>query len=60
MCMKLSLGDLNSVPYFLHLMNIYICRVTIIPNIYGTVRTQFNLNLKREWIQVHVAQTMNL
>ena len=24
------------------------------------VRTIFDLNLKREWIQAHVAQTMNL
>ena len=39
--MKLSLGDLNSVPYFLQLMNIYICRVTIIPNIYDTFSNYF-------------------
>ena len=27
---------------------------------YGTVRTRFDLNPKQEWIQAHVAQTMNL
>ena len=28
--------------------------------IYIYVRTRFDLNPKREWIQAHVAQTMNL
>ena len=39
--------------FFLYLANIYIY-------IYIYVRTRFDLNPKQEWIQAHVAQTMNL
>ena len=37
MCVKLSLGDLNSDPYPPHLTNIYTCRVTTAPRMRGGV-----------------------
>ena len=55
---SLNEGDLNSnSPRDLAYSLYKICKTNIIIII---VRTQFNLNPKREWIQVHVAQTMNL
>ena len=35
-------------------------RETILFFLIVVVRTRFDLNPKREWIQAHVAQTMNL
>ena len=43
--------------YYLKKVQIFLL---IFKNNNTIVRTQFNLNPKREWIQVHVAQTMNL
>ena len=64
--MKLSFGNLNPSLYPPHLTNTYTCGVTTTLRVRNgkivilSVRTKFDLNPKQEWIQAHVAQTMNL
>ena len=57
----LPLVDVNLIPPSCALNpNLFLIRSSSSPQTAPIVRTQFNLNPKREWIQVHVAQTMNL
>ena len=41
MCVKLSFGDLNPVPYFPHLTNTYNCGVTTTPMVHGNYKFKF-------------------
>ena len=50
MCVKFSLGDLNSSPYFPHLTNTYTCGVTIIPKVCGgfTILISYDFTVVKE------------
>ena len=57
----LPLVDANMIPPFCALNpNLFLIRSSSFPQTAPIVRTRLGLNPKREWIQVHVAQTMNL
>ena len=45
MCVKLSLGDLNSDHFILHSTSIYTCRVIIASKVYGGSLEIFNNKL---------------
>ena len=50
MCVKFSLGDLNSSPYFPHLTNTYTYGVTIIPKVCGgsTILISYDFTVVKE------------
>ena len=57
----LPLVDANLIPPFCALNpNLFLIRSSSFPQTTPIVRTRFDVSSKREWIQAHVAQTMNL
>ena len=57
----LPLVDANLIPPFCALNpNLFLIRSSSSPQTAPIVGTRFDLNPKREWIQAHVVQTMNL
>ena len=57
----LPLVDANLIPPSCALNpNLFLIRSSSFPQTAPIVRTRFNLNPEQEWIQAHVAQTINL
>ena len=57
----LPLVDANLIlPFYALNPNLFLIRSSSSPQTAPIVRTRFNLNPEQEWIQVHVAQTINL